>query len=102
MVQGNWAVGPLSVYFFSFLLCSSFPMTRSIANNGVGGFTLCASLPFVFFAPLLYFFFLSLFFSLVGTDPAMVGVGSLKIKYNDFIRYHIVIYEVSSHSSHCL
>ena len=50
MAQGSWVrvLHPVSFFFFPF--CSPFPMSASIARAGVGCFSLCALIPFLFFA----------------------------------------------------
>ena len=77
MVQGSWVGGPFpdSFFFFLSVFRSSSPMNAYIARDGVGGFTLYASISFLFLAvlPCLYFLFLSL--ALMSANPAIVGVG---------------------------
>ena len=71
MVQGSWIEDPLSVSFFCFPFCSSYLM-NAIALDGIGGFTLCALIHFLFFALLT-----SLSLVLMSADPAVAGFRSL-------------------------
>ena len=54
---------------FCFPFCFSSPMSASIARDGVGCFTLCTSIPFLFL-----FSFLYLYSALMRADPAVAGV----------------------------
>ena len=58
MIHGAWLVSRSVSLFFRFPFCSSSPMSASIAQDGVEGFTLCASIPFLFLVFLLLFSFL--------------------------------------------
>ena len=55
MVQGtgvgSWGPAPSFFLFFLFCFpfCSSSPMSSSVVLDGVGCFTVCASIPFLFF-----------------------------------------------------
>ena len=73
MVRGSRVADPLSVsfflFFFRFPFCSSSPMCASIARDGIEGFALCASVPFLFFARLSF----SLSSVLMRADPAVAG-----------------------------
>ena len=73
MVQGNsvWEPLPVSSFMFYIPFCSSSPVSTSVAWDGVGCLTLCASIPFLFFL-LLAFLFLALMYA----DPASAGIGS--------------------------
>ena len=46
MAQGSWVRCLLPVSFFLFPVCSSSPMSESVTQVGVGGFTLCTPKPF--------------------------------------------------------
>ena len=73
MVQGSWAGDLIPVYLFFSLLFSALlfiPVSASVAWDGVGCFTLLASIPFLFFhylscsyiaLPLSFFIFFLLF-----------------------------------------
>ena len=74
MVQDSWVgdLFPVSFFvFFCFPFCSSSPVSASVAWDGIGCFTLCASIPFLFF-PLLAFLSLAL----MRADPALAGIDS--------------------------
>ena len=72
IVRGSRVGDPLPVsfflLFFCFLFCSFSPLSASVAQAGVYGFTLCASIPFLFFVfftcPSFYF----LSFALMSAD----------------------------------
>ena len=73
MVQGNWVGDLHSVSFFCFPFCSSSPMSTSIAQDGVGGFTLCALIPFLLFTLLTSLSFFSLSLAMMSGDPELAG-----------------------------
>ena len=67
----GWESAPWFLVFFRFSFCSSSPVSESIARDGVGGFALCASIPFRYYALFPRLSFLSLSLALTRTDPAV-------------------------------
>ena len=62
--------------FFCFPFCYSFPLSTSIAQDGVGCCTLCASIPFLFFRLMcahhvvVGFWYLNIFIYLLNITPS--------------------------------
>ena len=90
MFQGSWVGDPLPVSLFCFPFCSSSPMSASVALDGIGCFTLCASTPFLSFALLIFLsFFFSLSLTLMRADLAVVGFRYLN---NIYIYIYICLF----------
>ena len=61
-------------------------MSESAARYGFGYFTLCASIPFLFFTLLTFLSFLPLSLALMRAVPAVAEVGFRIININKLVR----------------